>query len=266
MPFMFDTIVEEIGLRLNQAPPFVWVNDEPTDKDLQDLHAEAFKSDFDIHKLKRNMIEEYKNGKAILVCKSGPYAKIVALVYTNTIIPWDSFSLIFKAVDRPKEPFRIFWFASRKKRMFPQKGIAPDMGDINGGYTYPCDTQSIVIYREEEVCRVLIHEILHATCTDIEGDIVDLESYTEAWAELFWVAILSKGNKKKASRLWKEQAQWISNKEYSLRMNHRVNSKDDYVWRYTIGRRKVLYELGILLPEPNTILNESLSLTAPNIG
>jgi hypothetical protein len=269
MGLVLDTLVEELGLRLT---PFVWVDDEPTADDLVHFHREAFKDDFDVHKLKRAVLDDYTNGTAKLVCKSGPYSlnkipyvKILALVYPDTVIPWEEFGLIFRAVEKPKDHFRVVWFASKKKRMYPKAGVSPDKGDINGGYTLQCDTKSIVIYREEEVCRVLIHELLHATCTDTKEDIVELEAETEAWAELIWVAILSRGKKKVAKRLWEIQAQWIANNEYTLRKQHGVNSKDSYAWRYTIGRRKALQELGIELPAPDRLLNGSIRLTSPNL-
>jgi hypothetical protein len=263
MGLVLNTLVEELAPLLKGK--FIWVDDEPTAEDLYHLHIEAFREDYDIHGLKRSVLDDYTNGKARLVCKSGPYAKVMALVYPDTVIPWDSFALIFKAVGKPKDYFRISWFASKKKRTYPTSGILPDKGDVNGGYTIPCDTKSIVIYREEEVCRVLIHELLHATCTDTNPDIVELESEAEAWAELIWIAIRSRGHKGVAARLWKEQAQWISNTEYSLRMNHGVKDKNDYVWRYTVGRRKALHELGILLPTADTLLSGSLSFTSPRL-
>lgn len=268
MPLVLDTIVEEIGLRLKTGS-FTWVYDKPTMDDLLHIHKEAYTTGFDVNNLKRAVLDDYTSGKARLVCKTcsyapyvapyGAYAKILALVYPDTVIPWDQLALIFKAVNKSK-PFRVVWFASKKERLFPAMG-KPDKGNVNGGYTLPCDTKSIVIYREQEFCRVLIHELLHATCTDTKTDIAEVEADTEAWAELFWVAILSKGNKRVAARLWAKQAQWISNQEYSLR----GITQEDYIWRYTLGRRKALQELGIVLPPPDSRI-ESLSLTFPGLS
>jgi len=269
MPLILDTIVEEVGIRLKSGS-FVWVYDEPTMDDLLHIHKEAHTTGFDVNQLKRDVLQDYTSGKARLICKTGPYnhyvgpytrkpyVKILALVYPDTVIPWDQLAFIFKAVDIHTS-FRVVWFASKKERLFPAMG-KPDKGNVNGGYTLPCDTKSIVIYREQEFCRVLIHELLHATCTDTKTDIAEVEADTEAWAELFWVAILSKGNKRVAARLWAKQAQWISNQEYSLR----GITQEDYIWRYTLGRRKALQELGIVLPPPDSII-ESLSLTVPGL-
>jgi len=266
MPLILDTIVEEVGLRIKNGS-FVWVYDEPTMDDLLHIHKEAYTTGFDVNHLKRAVLDDYTSGKARLVCKSGHlqgpsaklYVKILALVYPDTVIPWDQLALIFKAVDK-STPFRVVWFASKKERLFPPMG-KPDKGNVNGGYTLPCDTTSIVVYREQEFCRVLIHELLHATCTDTKQDIAEVEADTEVWAELFWVAILSKGHKRIAARLWAKQAQWISNQEYSLR----GITQDDYVWRYTLGRRKALQELGIVLPPPDST-TESLSLSVPGLS
>jgi flavin-dependent dehydrogenase len=127
-----------------------------------------------------------------------------------------------------------------------------------------------VIYREEEVARVLIHELLHAACTDNMEDPVELiEAKTETWAELFLVAILANAKPRKALSLWKVQSQWIADQEYILIHNYGIISPSDYAWRYTVGRRKVLEGLGIDLPKakPSKQSAElSLRFTNPSLS
>jgi hypothetical protein len=119
MPLVLDTIVEEIGLRLKTGS-FIWVYDKPTMDDLLHIHKEAYTTGFDVNNLKRAVLDDYTSGKARLVCKTGhlqgpsanPHTKILALVYPDTVIPWDQLALIFTAVDK-HTPFRVVWFASK---------------------------------------------------------------------------------------------------------------------------------------------------------
>jgi hypothetical protein len=125
-----------------------------------------------------------------------------------------------------------------------------------------------VIYREEEVERVLIHELLHAACTDdMDKPEWMREVLTETWAELFLVAILANGSLRKANRLWKIQAQWIANQQHVLTTEYGVLTPDSFPWRYTVGRAAALENLGIKLPppssQPRADLGNSLRFTSP---
>jgi hypothetical protein len=123
-----------------------------------------------------------------------------------------------------------------------------------------------VIYREEEVARVLIHELLHAACTDNMEDPVELiEAKTETWAELFLVALCSKGSMTEAQRLWAIQSQWISNQNAKLQKEYGVVGPEDYAWRYTVGRELILRSLKIELPEPKATRSKSSRLTSPEL-
>ena len=106
-----------------------------------------------------------------------------------------------------------------------------------------------MIYREEEVCRVLVHELLHAACTDnMKHPEWMREVLTETWAEIFLIAILAKGSMGKAKKLWKIQAQWIADQESVLKGVYGVLGPESYAWRYTVGRRQALMRLGMELP------------------
>ena len=259
IPLVIETILDTI-----QRKPFPWVDDQPTEDDLDHILKQTSDS-FDLLKLKDSMIDDLRAGKVTLVTKSGPYAKVLALVYPDTLIPWEALGEIFSAFGPPKgkEPWRIVWFANPTKRQLPAAFEEPGPEHVNGGYTYPCNNDTIVIYREEEVCRVLVHELLHASCTDDETlDVVDQEAATETWAELFLVAIRGK-SRRKVAELWANQAQWIADQEDLLRTKHNVNSKESYAWRYTVARRHVLEGLGISLPPPSArpVTGNSLRFT-----
>lgn len=284
-----SVVLETIMRRLvTNKKPFEWVRDEPTEEDLRHIQKEGKESPsiYDELDLRGQMIDELQAGRAVLKTWQGPFAKVLAVVYPDTKIPWATFGKIFTAFGPPREggaPWRIVWFAHPKKREFPSANaegfqsrsnitnertsqVTPQ--HINGGYAYACAPETIVIYREEEVERVLIHELLHAACTDnMENPEWLREVLTETWAELFLVAILANGSLRKAKQLWKIQAQWIANQQHVLTTEYGVLTPESFPWRYTVGRASALQNLGIKLPppssQPRTDLANSLRFTSP---
>jgi hypothetical protein len=258
---VLDTIFDS----LQRKAKVTWVRDEPTQGDIDHILAQGTPSDFDPNGLRAQTLDDLSKGRARLVTKRCEFGKILAVVYPNTIIPWDMFGRILSCVcvSLPKKPWRIVWLANPAKRVFP--GGIPGPADINGGYTYQCTSDTIVIFREEEVLRVLIHELLHAACTDNPNHSDPLrEVLTETWAELFLVCIVAK-SKAHAHRLWTLQAQWIVKQEALLA--HSVKGPEDYAWRYTVGRRQVLEGWGIALPSPSEGAGTlSLRFTSPLIS
>ena len=114
----------------------------------------------------------------------------------------------------------------------------------------PCSTKGIFIYRLEEATRVLIHEILHAACLDPPGATLEVrEATVETWAELFLIALKSKGFIKKAEELLQIQLQWVADTNHRALKDHAVSSPEHYGWRYLNGREHVYESLGILLPK-----------------
>jgi hypothetical protein len=290
MSVVLETIMKRM---VNTKKPFEWVRDEPTEDDLRHIQKEGKESPsiYDELDLRGQMIDELQAGRAVLKTWQGPFAKVLAVVYPDTKIPWATFGKIFTAFGPPREggaPWRIVWFAHPKKREFPSANaegfqsrsnitnertsqvthVTPK--HINGGYAYACAPETIVIYREEEVERVLIHELLHAACTDnMENPEWLREVLTETWAELFLVAILANGSLRKAKQLWKIQAQWIANQQHVLTTEYGVLTPDSFPWRYTVGRAAALQNLGITLPppssQPRADLANSLRFTSPRL-
>lgn len=290
MSVVLETIMKRM---VNTKKPFEWVRDEPTEDDLRHIQKEGKESPsiYDELDLRGQMIDELQAGRAVLKTWQGPFAKVLAVVYPDTKIPWATFGKIFTAFGPPREggaPWRIVWFAHPKKREFPSANaegfqsrsnitnertsqvthVTPK--HINGGYAYACAPETIVIYREEEVERVLIHELLHAACTDnMENPEWLREVLTETWAELFLVAILANGSLRKAKQLWKIQAQWIANQQHVLTTEYGVLTPDSFPWRYTVGRASALQNLGITLPppssQPRADLGNSLRFTSPRL-
>jgi hypothetical protein len=291
-----SVVLETIMRRLvTNKKPFEWVRDEPTEDDLRHIQKEGKESPsiYDELDLRGQMIDELQAGRAVLKTWRGPFAKVLAVVYPDTKIPWATFGKIFTAFGPPKGKglWRIVWFAHPKKREFPSANAAANADafqsrsnitnertsqnegqvtpkHINGGYAYACAPETIVIYREEEVERVLIHELLHAACTDdMDKPEWMREVLTETWAELFLVAILANGSLRKAKQLWKIQAQWIANQQHVLTTEYGVLTPDSFPWRYTVGRAAALQNLGITLPPPSSqprlALGNSLRFTSP---
>jgi len=298
------SVLEGIVQKL-KISPFEWVRDEPTAEDLEHINREGNSpSQFDPLGLRKQMTDDLASGKAILKTKSGPFAKVLAVVYPDTKIPWKTLGQIFSSFGAPPKEktfgappkektfgapkgkgWRVVWFAHPKKRVFPPNGTIEEATGteitrqlknlqsqvqpqhINGGYAYACAPETIIIYREEEVERVLVHELLHAACTDDMSKPEWMrEVLTETWAELFLVGILSQGSLRKAKKLWEIQAQWIADQEAVLVNDYQITKPEHFPWRYTVGRRSVLKGLGIRLPPPSAdpkfMLGSSLRFTS----
>ena len=274
MALVLETLHKSIQGQLQTTKPLSWKTVEPTEDDMDHLEKEAGSvSRFDPLKLKLKTYQDLKEKKARLVVKESEYAKVVAIIYPNTKIPWNLFGKIFQSFSAPVSPpnskWRILWLANPTERKFSQRGQEPGEANVNGGYTLPCRPDTIVIYRDEEAPRVLVHELLHAACTDDMNDPEHLrESKTESWAELFLIAIQSQ-TLEKAIQLWNVQARWIVAQEYLLFNEHNVKNPASYAWRYTIGRSSVLEGFGFVLPVAESgesirnFLQNSLRFTHP---
>ena len=270
-------VLETLCQRQKTNEELVWVNDEPSQEDIDHLLKEGEESSpFDPLGLRLQVLQDLRSKKAELITKRCEYAKVLAIVYPTTTIPWDLFAKIFAAFGKPKAPYaphplwRVVWFANSTLRLFPSLNSEIGPAHINGGYAFPCRPETIVIYREEEVARVLIHELLHAACTDSKDDPIEMkEAKTESWAELFLIAIQTAGKPRKTLRLWKAQAQWIVDQETILKNSYGVNNPSNYAWRYTVARREVLEGFGCVLPssrgKDKSKANVTLRFTHPSL-
>lgn len=257
LPPVLQTVFEEVTQRLQTSPPCVWVHDEPTKEDLDHILKEgSTPSEFDSNNLRKEMLDALRAKRAILLTRTSKYAKVLAVVYPEqeARIPWALFGKIFQAFGpSARGGWRFVWFANPAPRLLPAPQTPVAAEHMNGGYTYPCDPSAIVVYREEEVARVLIHEMLHAACTDSPTDMLEIkEAKTETWAEIFLVAVLAAGKPRLFSKLWRIQAQWIADQEAVLMRDHGVRGPEDYAWRYTLARRFVLEGFGCELPDPSS--------------
>ena len=198
--------------------------------------------------LRTKLRESFLKGDTKLLCMTCPYGKVLLLQekQQNVRIPLNTWGRILQAFGGY---YRICWFAANVPRILPERGQPVGPEHVNGGYTFPCDSRAIVIYREEEATRVLIHELVHASCLDPQHAEVPMkEAFVETLAELILVAILSKGDIKKAAELWKLQSQWIVDQNHELKMYYHVRTLHDYAARYTIAREWELKKRGVSLP------------------
>jgi hypothetical protein len=168
------------------------------------------------------------------------------------------------------QPFTIYFLASPSLRQFPSSPSSPSAirpEHINGGYTYPCRQDTIVIYRAEDATRVLIHELQHALCLDHpERGIDQVEAETEAWAELLYTAFLAKGEFTQWKRIWSRQWRWIQAQNQQVARHMRSPLSQEFPWRYTIGKEQVLRKWLLPVSSGSSVSSSvqgSLRLTAP---
>lgn len=251
-----------------------WEETPLTEEDIQHVEHEGFDdSPFDPLGLRRSMITRARqcNGGVEIRCRSCKYAKVIVLfeLKEGDPTPWELWGRIFAAMGPPLpnqgDRWRVVWFANPSLREFAPIGFPVGPAHVNGGYAYPCKPDTIVIYRREEGTRVLLHELLHAGCTDDHRNSTEQkEAETETWAELFLIGILAAGSATKAARLWNKQAAWIAHQNARLRVQHGVREPRDYAWRYTIARESVLQRLGLSLPKGDARrAPNSLRFTSP---
>lgn len=161
--------------------------------------------------------------------------------------------------------YRVFVFAVDRPRQFPASVNDPITPlHINGGYAYPCNRQTIVIYRAEDATRVLLHELQHAACLDDHRQGVDrVEAETEAWAELLHSLLLSHGDVSTAREQLQRQAEWIRAQNRRVRQHIR-QSGDSFCQRYTVFKEDVWRRWGLMsLASASASVSGSLRLTPP---
>lgn len=246
-------------------PEEYWIDDSPRLSDTELLEKEAGgESSIDDTNLRSQMVEEWKSGNKILRVKVLPGRTRLLFLGTDeqwSQIPWATWARIFQAIGHPID--HILFYAHPLLREFPQEGTI-EAKNINAGYSYMCQQSVVVIYRFEEATRVLLHELLHTACFDKGLPVEELEANTEAWTEVFLCALLSKGKPRIFAGLWKKQCQWISAQTRTLKDVWGVRGREDYVWRYTIGRHEVLQNKGFMKTYSGLDSTVGLRFTTPD--
>lgn len=271
MSILINTVLDRIKKEF-ELPEVEWVNSDVKKDDLKFLDEECNKdSEFDPLNKRRSMYNNIISGSAFVVVCKCKYGQIMAAFETMeqmAELPWDLWGRILRMFyEDHNRPFKVFFLANRNIREFPPGSDLIKPENINGGYTYRCNPETIVIYRAEDATRVLIHELQHSCCLDKPENSVDIiEAETEAWAELFYVAILSQGKKYIFNDLLKRQSEWIRKQNAKVRKHMMDPNSMEFPWRYTIGKEDVWRRWNILsdinLHLPIKVGN-SLRLTYP---
>jgi hypothetical protein len=276
---ILDILLPRIAEEFSLNPPGIH-EDRITSEDIQLLKDECGKeSPFDPLNKRKYLLDRFLNRTAEYDCCSCPYGKIVAIwdrEGQEKEIPWELWGRIFRIFtngltppkNNSKNYFKVYFLANTNLREFPEEGNPIKPENINGGYTYPCNKQSIIIYRAEDATRVLIHELMHAVCADNhELGIDHVEAETEAWAELIYIVLLSQGKKYIFNSLLQRQSEYMRKQNKKIEEYIKGSDSDKpFPWRYTIGKQEVWKRWGILLYEnsnPYILINKSLRLTYP---
>ena len=271
MSILVNTLLDRVQKEFS-LPEVVWENTDISKKDLRFLREECNKdSEFDPINKRKLMFEEMMKGNLFVVTSKCEYGQVMAVFETMdqmAELPWDLWGRILRMFSEPfRKPFKIFFLANRSLRQFPSEDEPITPENINGGYTYRCDPETIVIYRAEDATRVLIHELQHSCCLDNPENGVDIiEAETEAWAELFYVAIISQGKKYIFKDLIQRQSEWMIKQNRKVRQHMMGPNTMEFPWRYTIGKEEVWERWGILRrDEMKPVINvgKSLRLTYP---
>jgi hypothetical protein len=218
---------------------------------------------------REDMMTKWKNEESGVVLKVRELPGRTRVLFLGTEeqwsqIPWSTWARIFQAIDHPIGYTLLY--ADPRPRVDPtSKDHELKAQDINGGFSYICHQEVVVIYRFEEATRVLLHELLHTACFDKEKSVEDLEAHTEAWTEIFLCALLSKGSSTKFNTLWRKQVAWMTEQANSLRVERNVHGPRDYAWRYMTGKMALLNTMGFLRGYMNmaTVPTISLRFTTP---
>ena len=246
LEFLLDLVRAETVL-----PSISWIRDVCSPADIAHIEKSVSSSDFDTLGLQRTLWDAVKADSASLVKWTCPFGSIF-IVY-ETAYPWKfPFAFvgrILRLFYNSSKPFRVIFFGSLTERLAPPAGQPVERAHINGGYTYPCNPGTIVVYRREEAARVLIHECLHASCSDPRGvQLPVLEADTEAWAEIVLCALLAGGVKRRFVELFNKQMVYASKQADALALHHGLRGPNDYAWRYTAGKLGVWERLGFVVP------------------
>ena len=235
------------------APGFKLIQPNEADKTyVQNICKES--DPFDTLHLKQDCYQAYTAGKAVLQKCSSVWGEILVLQMNDSpfVPPWKTWWRAIRVL--VNKPVRILILGHPRARLMPTKpGILIEAEHINGGMAMRCDPKTIVLYRQEELTRVLIHELFHASCSDpYHEETPQIEADTEAWAEMVLCAMAAKGELQPWIRRMRDQITYAVRQAATARNKHHIRSPSDYGWRYVVGRLDVWRRLGIHVPSAIT--------------
>jgi hypothetical protein len=249
-----DTFLKSIRDEYALDPPnHVELN--PTDSEIDYVLSQAVgqgKDPFDKGNLKGDAAAAIESKKAKIIKSKCLLGEIFAVSFNEFPFhpPWNTWWRAVRLIVHGNQTkVRIIVFGHPRLREAPAKHKSIGAEHVNGGSAMRCDPRTIVIYRKEEATRVLIHELLHASCTDpYHKDTPNIEADTEAWAELILCGMAAKGVPTLWNRYLTRQLIWATRQAATLRDIYRVKGSDAYAWRYLVGRIDVWKRLGLYVP------------------
>uniref|UniRef100_A0A6C0KQY2 Peptidase n=1 Tax=viral metagenome TaxID=1070528 RepID=A0A6C0KQY2_9ZZZZ len=271
MSILIDILLDSIRNEFEKKEPS-WQLSSLTEEDMHFLKKECMQdSEFDPSNKRKTMFEDLVKGKAPVVLASCPYGQVTAVFeHPKQIeeVPWGLWARIFRLYSEKKrgKPFKVYFLANTKRRYFPpgKQEITPE--NINGGYTYPCNRETILIYRAEDATRVILHELMHSCCLDKHENGVDqVEAETEAWAEAVYVAFLSEGDPVRFQGLLDRQSNWMLSQNEEVKKHMKNLTSKEFPWRYTLGKEEVWRRWGLFETKraSRVAIKNSLRLTFP---
>jgi len=251
-----EPFLDRIKTEYTKPPPSYTIV-RPTYESVKYILSVADEKDaFDTAGLKAECGEALRKNKATVLQSESPLGTILVVSLDSSPLKpswnlwWRSIRLLVPA----SKKVRILIFGHPKERIVPYNHQPITEVHVNGGAAMRCDPMSIVLYRKEEVSRVLMHELFHASCSDpYHLDVPQVESDTEAWAELFLCAMAAKGQMQPFIKHLKQQIAWAVKQAATVQTYYCVKSIRDYAWRYLVGRIIVWRSMGIYVPDyPNS--------------
>jgi hypothetical protein len=271
MSILLNSTLDAVRKEFALKPPIWSMEQKLTKSEEVYLRKECTTdSEFDPQNRRRTMYQNMLNGTAIFIKKVCPYGTVIAILehsVQNDDIPWSLWARILRMYSEDGHPpFSVFLLANTHLRTFPAGNEPITAHNINGGYTYPCNRQTIIIYRAEDATRVLLHELMHSCCLDNPKLGVDrVEAATEAWAELIYVALLSQGKTREFTTLLHMQSVWMIKQDMIVKEHMKNPESMEFPWRYTIGKEELWRKWNILndAPMARVSVGHSLRLTHP---
>lgn len=240
IPFRVIPLLDRIRKEYQRPPPSWTISSSVPAEHQRWIRQEAHTpSEFDALRLRENVLHHPHQPVLYASC---PYGSLVLYFeqYDPADLPWELWGRILRLFYEGRR-FTIYLLASSSPRHFPSLSSTIKPEHINGGYTYPCRTDTIVIYRAEDATRVLLHELQHASCLDHPEQGIDrVEAETEAWAELLYTVLLARGDPQTWRRCWTRQWTWIQQQNKRVRCHLRGSHSMEFPWRYTLGKEQVL--------------------------
>lgn len=141
-------------------------------------------------KVEKNKNNEYIYKQLTIIIDPGN-EKII----NNCVMVYESYAKLSGYI-----PIEITFILENKPKKINYNTLCLTSDEFNTGYTIMSIPKKIVIYRNEEVLRVILHEFIHAFEYDkyfntsvISGmnKFLPFEAYTEFWAEILFYYIMS---------------------------------------------------------------------------